>query len=535
MHCAKVLIHNLHYTLSNGRPIFQDLNIDFSSKKISLIGQNGIGKSTLLKLISGQLAPTMGNIHVHGTTYYCHQDNIFSEVDTIASFLGMDEKLQALKRLQLGSIDEQDFEILNDEWDMETKIKDKLSVFQLNPEDLFQKISTLSGGEKQRLQLLKCFSQVADFLLLDEPSNNLDSSGREALYSNIQNHDKGLLIATHDRTLLGLMDEIIELTTARVQRYGGNYQAYLSQKSIEMLAKQQALNTASKQLSTLKTTIQASHEKHQRSAIYGKKNRKASSQPKMVLDARKDRSQQTQKTLSIRHERLLKAAIEKQQAIKKQLAVQENMHFELKGTQVPSGKVLVEVENLSFQYPHQASCIIQDFNFTIQGAERIALLGHNGSGKSTFIQLLLNQLMPLQGKIKVNIPMIHYLDQSVDILDPNSSIIDNYMTINDGTSYQQAHEALAKFLFKNADAHQRVCDLSGGEKLRAALPCILFGKTPPQLLILDEPTNHLDIDSLTAVENALNQYKGGLIVVSHDQSFLNNIHTTRTIYAPFIQ
>ncbi|MBX3710137.1 MAG: ABC-F family ATP-binding cassette domain-containing protein [Gammaproteobacteria bacterium] len=198
-----------------------------------------------------------------------------------------------------------------------------------------------------------------------------------------------------------------------------------------------------------------------------------------------------------------------------------------------NGKVILEIEHLIFSYPESNDLFIKNFSLTIKEPERIALCGTNGSGKTTLIKLILNELQPSYGEIFLGTERISYLDQNTMQLNPEVSILDNFLRLNSDTKENEAYQALAQFLFKNTSALKLVKHLSGGEKLRALLACTLKSSNPPQLLILDEPTNHLDLNSMKSIESALKNYQGAMIVISHDQSFLESIGIERIIYAPF--
>jgi ATPase subunit of ABC transporter with duplicated ATPase domains len=177
--------------------------------------------------------------------------------------------------------------------------------------------------------------------------------------------------------------------------------------------------------------------------------------------------------------------------------------------------------------------IIQNFALTISGPEHVALIGNNGSGKTTLVKLILGELPMSAEKIYLGVDHVRYLDQHTKLLVPELSILENFLRFNPDIGETDARFFLAQFLFRNVTALKRVTDLSGGEKLRAALACALLSNYPPQLLILDEPTNHLDITSITCIESALKNYKGALLVISHDQTFLKNVGIMREISAPF--
>lgn len=529
----QILVNHISFHLPTGKAIFSDLMLTFSQYKTGLVGKNGIGKSTLIKLILGELSPDSGLIQIEGRLSFVPQNPALSEDTTVAGFLECEEKLNALHRITEGSVDEKDFIILNDEWDIEERVRKWLDAFGLSHIPYHRQVTMLSGGETTRLFLAKAFLSNADFLLLDEPTNHLDSLAREQLYRVIQKWQGGLIVVSHDRTLLNLMEEIVELTTLGANTYGGNYDDYAAQKEIEKAAHEQQLHDAKKLMHKTKNTIQASREKHEQKQSYGKELRRSGSIDKMAANSKKGRSERTQSKLLIKEERLINQAEIQLQSAKEKIEVNEEIQVDLPATKVPNGKVILDIEDLNFAYVLDKN-IIQNFSLKMQGPERMTFAGDNGSGKTTLVKLILNQLQPHSGKIYIGTEYVRYLDQKASLLNANLSILDNFLQLNPDAKENDAYRSLAQFLFRNVATLKMVKDLSGGEKLRALLACVLMSNHPPQLLILDEPTNHLDISSIKSIESALNHYQGAMIVISHDQTFLKNIGIKKIITAPFI-
>ncbi len=350
----------------------------------------------------------------------------------------------------------------------------------------------------------------------------------------IQDWQGGIVIASHDRTLLNFMEEIIELNTLGVACYGGNYAHYIEQKSIEQAAHVRSLEDAKKLLQKTSQTIQASREKHEQKQSYGRNLRKSRSIDKMAANSKKGRSERTQNKLSIKQERLTDHAETKLEAAKANIEINDEIHVELPATRVPHGKLILHLEQVTFSYSHTQKPIIKRFSLQLCGPKRVALAGKNGSGKTTLVNLILGQLKPAIGTIDLGTKHICYLDQQASLLNPGLSLLENFMALNPSVKEYDAYRCLAAFLFKNITVHKLIKQLSGGEKLRAVLACVLMTKQPPQLLILDEPTNHLDLSSVLQLESALKNYQGAMIVISHDQEFLKNIGIEQVLYAPFV-
>ena len=524
----QIVIHQLSYLLPNGDPIFNSLDLVINESRIGLVGKNGIGKSTLLKIITGELTPTAGSIEISGKLAYLPQNYEFDPSATVADVLEIKQKLDALDRILQGSTSEQDSIILNDDWAVKERTQKHLAEFNLSGIALNRLIKSLSGGEMTRLRLAKLFIDDANILLLDEPTNNLDVTTRQLLYKALQKSKALQLIVSHDRTLLSMMDEIIELTALGFFRYGGNYQYYLEQKAIISAAKQQQLDDAKKFLGEAEQSIQTSHEKHDQRRAKGIKLRKTGKIDKLAANAARGRSEHSQSRLVTQKEHMLKKAETQLQEAKEKIEISEEIKVDLPKTYVPQGKIVLKIKELTFGYD-QTMPLIKNFNLTLQGPERMALVGNNGSGKTTLVKLILGELAPQTGEVQQGVQRISYLDQQTNLLIPKLTLLENFLQINPDMAEREAHHCLAQFLFRNTLALKKVENLSGGEKLRAALACVLMSAHPPQLLILDEPTNHLDLKSISSLESILNCYQGAMIVISHDQIFLNNINIQRTI------
>ncbi|MDF1653671.1 MAG: ABC-F family ATP-binding cassette domain-containing protein [Coxiellaceae bacterium] len=521
-----IIIHSIDYTLAENQQLFKQLSLTLDKQKTALIGNNGTGKSTLLKLICGQIQPQGGSISTHGTVAYLQQSPNIKRDDTIADALGIGDKWRAYVAIQHGSTCADDFDRIDNQWDIEQQAQIALKQFNLPNIGLDTPIDHISGGQLTRVQLAKAFLPQYDYLLLDEPSNNLDQSTRELLHNAIKNETRGMLIASHDRELLELMDHTIELSSLGVKHYGGNYNHYQQQKAIETEAAQAALTNRTHLAEAGLSQIQKRKQTHQRAVSKGLKDKKAEikskgTYDKMAFKSQQGRSEKTNKKILIQTERKTTALQSELSEAKSQVEQVKRLRVDLIKTSVPNNKVILALDNVNFSY--QQHSVIQNCNLILNGPTRLALQGDNGSGKTTLIRLILNQLPPQTGTIYRGVDHIAYLDQHASQLDDSLSVIDNFRQFNPTIDDTNAYRFLDHFLFRNKAAEKIVGCLSGGERLRALLACILMAETPPQLLILDEPTNHLDISSIECIEQAIKAYQGALIVVSHDQQFLQNI------------
>lgn len=528
---ASIILHNINFQLASTPPsnALSDLSLSFAKDKTAIIGRNGIGKSILLKLIAGELTPESGEITRSGEFNYLSQDVSFGNALTVVDALGVADKLAALQRISDGSTDEADYTIIGDDWDITDRINRLLATFDLKTVTYDRRLDSLSGGERTRLALAACFAKQPDFIILDEPTNNLDQSSCEQLYRAIQEWSAGLIIVSHERALLRLMDRIIELTTHGATIYGGNYDFYLEEKTKQQAALEHQYLDAQKRIKQTKREIQSTKEKQQKRAKMGKQLRKTKSQAKVVLDAAKERATRTEGALATSAGRQLLTAQKQLAGIKSKLEVIEPFDVDLAATKIHSHKKILEIDNIGFSYANSNVTLIQNFSLSIIGPERVALVGDNGSGKTTLVKLIMGELQPTAGEIILGANFYCYLEQTANGLSREDSILDNFKRFNPDISEHDAYHILSQFNFRGEQSKRLVEQLSGGERLRVLLACELIAKEPPQLLILDEPTNHLDLESIQSVETALQAYQGAILVISHDTDFLHNIGITKFI------
>ena len=324
------------------------------------------------------------------------------------------------------------------------------------------------------------------------------------------------------------MDQIVELTAKGMKIYGGNYDFFIEQKQIANNAATQQLADAKKQLRNTQQAIQTTKEKQQQKMAYGKNMRRSKSQAKVILDSMKERSGKTQKKLNVQQTRLAETVENNMQHAKDAIEINSEINIKLPQTFVPANKMVLELEHVDFGYDAN-NLIIKDVNLIIQGPERIAISGDNGSGKTTLLQIMAGKIQPQNGKVNVGVQNVSYLDQHASGLRSELSVLENFRLMHPDVTENNVRYFLSQFLFRAQDALKLAQNLSGGEKLRALLVCVLLAESPPQLLLLDEPTNHLDLACIASIESALRCYQGAIVVASHDTKFLEHVNITREI------
>lgn len=393
-------------------------------------------------------------------------------------------------------------------------INKNASVYMLNQINVSD---SKSGGEQQMFALMRAFESGADILLLDEPTNNLDSDAKQVFFNQLNNYPNGAVIVSHDRQLLQQMDKIIELQNGKVKVYGGNYDFYLEQKQIESDSIYSKYVDTQKSIARLNKTINIAQNTRQHHEAKQQKEINNSRRSRLEANALKGKSQETE----AKKRNIIQKKIDEQISIQQSLSEQmrnENIKIPMPNKPFYS-KELVQISNLCFAYDSKK--IFDNFNFTMYGGGRIRIVGKNGSGKTTLLKLICGNLHPTSGTIKT-FGKTAYLNQDLSVLDKNKSIVENIMKIS-GCLKHDAHAIAAGFGFRGDSAMKSVGILSGGELLKATLAAIIGSSEQPDLLILDEPTNNLEIKSISILENALNQYRGAILLVSHDEMFADNI------------
>lgn len=522
-----ISLSNLTWSTPDGRTLLPNLDLSFDGGRTGLVGRNGVGKTTLLKLIAGTLAPRTGTVSVNGTLGVLRQSVQVAPGETVADLFGVTDALALLRRAEAGhaSVDE----LTAADWTLESRLAAALARVGLDAEpDTPQ--ATLSGGQRTRAGLAALVFAEPDFILLDEPTNNLDRAGRAAVLDLLATWRTGAIIVSHDRELLETMDAIVELTSLGATRYGGNWSHYRARKAIALASAQHDLADAERRVSDAARSAQTTVERKARKDGAGQKKRAKGDMPRILSGKRKSASENTSGDNARMAERRRVQALTDAAAARARLEILQPLSVALPSTGLPANKTVLAIDAANVGYEPDRP-IIKNLSLTLTGPERIAVIGANGSGKTTLLALIAGHLQPWSGSARV-LTDFAVLDQQVSLLDPSMSIRDNFRRINPDADENACRASLARFMFRADAALQVVSTLSGGQLLRAGLACVLGGSAPPHLLILDEPTNHLDIDSIEAVEAGLRAYDGALLVVSHDEAFLDAIGISRRFELP---
>ncbi|RQO31483.1 ABC transporter ATP-binding protein [Taibaiella sp. KBW10] len=528
-----LILQQIAYIHPNKEVLFDNINLTINkNQKIALIGNNGAGKSTLLKIMAGTLIPASGVCTSHARAYYIPQ--IFGQFNeyTLAQALQIEDKLKALAEILSGVVNETNLTILNDDWSIEERCREALSCWQLDHLDLGQKMSGLSGGQKTKVFLAGITIHQPEIILMDEPSNHLDRQSRQILYDFIQNTSGTLVIVSHDRTLLNLLDSVYELSKRGITVYGGNYDFYAAQKLLESTALDMDIKSKEKALRKAKETERETLERQQKLDARGRKKQEKAGVATIMLKTMKNSAEQsTARSKDIHAEKVGNIARELNQ-LRKELPDADKMKFGFDPADLHKGKILIHAQDINFSYG-QKPLWNSPLNVLITSGDRIALKGQNGSGKTTLIKILLGTLEPQKGSIQRATVKAVYIDQDYSLIEASHSVYEQAQAFNH--SGLQEHELkirLNRFLFSK-DYWDKPCSvLSGGEKMRLILCCLTIANKAPDIIILDEPTNNLDIQNIDILTTAINDYQGTLLVISHDEYFLSQIGVRQAIELP---
>lgn len=525
-----LILQSISYTHPNRDLLFDELNLIINRQnKIALIGNNGAGKSTLLKILSGNLYPSEGLVKAEPSPYYVPQ--LFGQFNdyTIARALQIDDKLNALKDILDGNVTDENLTLLNDDWAIEERCKEALTHWKLDELDLTRKMDTLSGGQKTRVFLAGIIIHHPETVLLDEPTNHLDTLSRGILYDYIKTTKNTLLVVSHDRTLLNLLDTVYELSRRGVTVYGGNYDFYMEQKMIESDALNQDLKGKEKALRKAKETEKEAMERQQKLDARGKKKQEKAGLPTISMNTLKNNAEKSTSRMKGVHAEKVGTISQELHQLRSSLSDKDKMKMDFDSSGLHKGKILVTAKSINFGYEDQLLWKAP-LSFQIASGERIAIKGLNGSGKSTLIKMILAELQPRSGRIDRADAKAIYIDQDYSLIDNTLSVYEQAQQSNSGAL--QEHEVkirLNRFLFTKEYWDKSCAALSGGEKMRLILCALTISQQAPDIIVLDEPTNNLDIQNVEILTAAINEYQGTILIVSHDEYFLKQINVEYSI------
>ncbi|GAA3725101.1 ABC-F family ATP-binding cassette domain-containing protein [Gordonia hankookensis] len=501
-----IALSDVAFAWPDGTVVFDQISLSVSDAVYSLVGANGAGKSTLLRLIAGELTPQRGSVSVRGDVGMVGQHPYDDPDLSVATVLGIDEIRSALRRIEGGSVDEQDFGTVGDDWDVEDRAVGQLSALGL-PTDLDRRIGALSGGEATLLAIVAQLIRRPAVLLLDEPTNNLDSASRTRLFDVIGRFSGTVVVVSHDLELLERVDATLELYRGGIRLFGGPYSLYRNTLDAEQESAEAAVATAANDVRKQRREMVEAQIKLDRRARTAATAEREKRVPKIIAHLRRDAAQVSAGKLRNAHRDDVSAATSRLDAAREEIRDDRTARITMPPVEISSRAQVIDDERLR-----------------IDGPERIALTGRNGSGKTTLISDLI-----ATGHVVVPYA---YVPQRIVFDDDRRSIAQAVADAHPDIPIQDVRAHLARFLFRGARADRALRELSGGERLRVALATALIADPTPKLLILDEPTNNLDIDTTEELVDAIREWSGALLVVSHDAGFLDAVAIDRTVEVP---
>ncbi|WP_333619585.1 ATP-binding cassette domain-containing protein [Dietzia sp.] len=524
----------LAYAHPDHTPVFAGLDFSLGPGLSTLVGRNGAGKSTLLRILAGELAPTAGTATGPaagaGIVAYVPQDLLGEKSPaegepgpTLASLLGIERRLAALARIEAGSTDPGAFTELGEEWDIAERTSAVIGEMGL-PADLDRHAAQLSGGERTLAAIAGAILARADVLLLDEPTNNLDSAARGRLFDALRTFIAGggcALVVSHDLELLELADTTLELHDGGLRQFSGPYSAMRAAIEGEQAAAEQAATSAREDLRTARRQRDQAQQMNATRARMGKKAEREKRVPKIVAGMRKDAAEKSAGKLGDQHAEKVAGAEDAAREAADLVRRVRLLRIELPDPGLPSSRIVLDARGEV--QDGAVGSVGADGALQLMGPERVRLVGRNGSGKTTAIRR-----MTADGSIAVPFAYLAQ-DLPVGAGERERSVVDLIAARRPSADPSEPHAQAARFLFTGAAGAKRLGELSGGERLRAFLAAALFARPLPQLLVLDEPTNNLDIEGVEQLAGALAEWRGALLLVTHDDGFAERVGIEREV------
>lgn len=525
-----ISIHQLCYVHADQEPLFQNIDLTVhKGQRLALVGNNGTGKSTLLRIVEGSLKPSSGEVVCSSHPYSVPQH--FGQFDnlTVAEALRVADRLHALHAILAGDASAENFTCLNDDWNVEERCLSALAFWDLAHLPLSRPMHSLSGGEKTRVFLAGIQVHSPDIVLMDEPTNHLDASGREKLYEWVRTCRSTLLVVSHDRTLLNLLPCICELERKTLTLYGGNYDFYKEQKTLVLNALQNRLEEKEKELRQARKVAREVMERKNKMNARSEKSVFKKGISRMAVNTLRDKAEKSKVRLGDVHEEKMASLQNSIAGLQEAMPDQRVLQTDFASSGLYTGKILITAEQVNFGYA--SACLWRSpLDIQVRSGDRIHITGRNGSGKTTLVKLLLGELEPTSGTIVRAGFSSLYIDQACSVIDPRLTVFEQAERFNTGNwAEHELKSILNRYLFPYATWDKRCACLSGGEKIRLLFGCLMIGNRAPDLFILDEPTNNLDIRSVEIITTAIKSYRGTVLLISHDQSFVKEIKINRSL------
>ncbi|MFF9564734.1 ABC-F family ATP-binding cassette domain-containing protein [Leifsonia sp. NPDC014704] len=515
---SAIVLSNVSFSWPDGQAALSGVSGSFTTGRTGLVGDNGAGKSTLLRLIAGELTPSTGSISTAGDVGYLRQSLTWHDTATVADLLGIGPVLDAIRAVEGGDASVEHFDTIGDDWDIESRAEVQLQAIGFSAADLDRPVRTLSGGEVMLIAISGLRVRELPITLLDEPTNNLDRPTKALLAGMLDDWPGTLVVVSHDLDLLERMDQTAELYGGRLTTFGGPYsewKAALDQQQANAVQAAAAAQHAVKAEQRQRAEAESRLAKRARNAKTANENKKGS---KILMNGLASRAEASAGKLRSGLDDRVDAAKAAREQAAARIRPDQRITLQLPDPDVPAGRRIAELHGSNRTY-------------LLQGPERVAVVGANGVGKTTLLESLLHRrdAEPERAGGVLHTDRVGYLTQRFDGVDESVGALENVRRVAPDVPDSLIRNRLGRLLIKGDAVDRPVGALSGGERFRVLLARLLLADPPAQLLILDEPTNNLDVSSVDQLVDALADYRGALLVVSHDDRFLARLGLTMTL------
>ena len=533
----------------SGAPLFSKVNLQFTPGNCyGIIGANGAGKSTFLRILSGDLEPTTGEVIIpkEERMSILKQDHFQYDAYTVLDTVMMgNQRLYDVMKEKDALYEKEDF---TDEdgvkaseleaefaemggWEAESDVSRLIQGLGLSNDILYSEMSSLTAKEKVKVLLAQALFGKPDIILLDEPTNHLDTKGRTLLYEFIHRTNSTIIVVSHDRTLLNMLSATYEMSPTGMRFYPMSYREYKETVNAAVAAKVARLQNQQKELAKAERLAHKTMERQQKHASRGEKQSAKQCVARIAMGNLRNRSEVSTSRLNKAQQEKLQDMHQELNEIRKSISESTTMKINIGNSNLPDRKRLVEATDVTYRYDGR-ECLWQDapLNLSIYSGERIWLQGDNGSGKSTLLKLVTGILRPADGEIWRSNPLnILYLDQEYSCIDGEKTVYGLLEACNTNKPEHELKMLLNRFQFPAPTWDKKCASLSGGERMKLALCRLLILDNVPDMIIADEPTNNIDISSMDILAETLKSYKGTLLIVSHDEQFVHDIGFERIL------
>ena len=514
-------LHGVQWHLPDGRQLWQEpLNLSIGRERLGLVGRNGVGKSVLAQILAGRM-PSEGAALRSGRVHLVAPPLLPQDRRSVGEVMGLGPLLEAAQRLAAGLGTPDDLILADARWDQPARVAQALAEAGLPGLHVRDGVAGLSGGERMRVAMAGAMASDADSVILDEPSNHLDTEARAWLLCWLQATERTVVLVSHDRQLLRCVDRIAELSPRGLTLYGGNYTLYRAQRDGHASAAQAALQHAHAKRDVALLKQRREQLARQRRQARGRLMARTANLSAITINGLRETSEATVARDARRDSSTRQSLDGAVRAAAERAAQPPAILLPLPTSRVSADKPVLELQGLCL--PHVG---VQIIDATVVGPVRVAVTGPNGCGKSTLLRVIAGTLTPQQGSATTQVPTAALDQDGGDALPPHMTLLECLRTLDCPLPSSELRTRLAHLRLDASRVLLPIGMLSAGERLKAALACALWRKEPAQMLLLDEPTNHLDLDTTLVLQSALRGFGGALIVASHDEEFVEALRPT---------